>query len=98
MKREDPTTKPEYYIKKIKTFFKWNKCDICGFEFRRELMWGFTIMCGLNWGRDYIICTNCCRTIDAVDKHRTKLINYRPPAPPITPSGNVEPSKPWPRC
>jgi hypothetical protein len=51
---------------KLKTFFKWNKCEICGQEFRREQGWWFRTlndMCHPNywWPAEYV-CGDCIKT------------------------------------
>ena len=89
MKRE--VKKPVNWFKDLiwetYTFFLWKKCDVCGFEFRREKLWEIIV-----WPRSkqdkkhpHIVCKHCCPTIEDAIKYREDFYNKRPAPPPPPP-------------
>lgn len=79
-------------IKKIKTLFKWIKCDKCGYEFRREYIWEVILL--KRKVDDVIIhfikyvCLNCCTTLEDVENYRLNKVGDRPQTPTKHPQGN----------
>jgi hypothetical protein len=89
MKRVPAHKKPEYGIEKIKTWFKWIRCDVCGNEFRKEPIWKVFIFSDIKiWSNRFDhVCQGCAKSLEDVIKYRQNIRNKMtiPPAPPAPP-------------
>jgi len=88
MKR-DP--KPKYEpLRGYFSIFFWQKCEVCGKEFRREKGYWF------EWfGKDLYLCGDCCKSKDharAIACNYPGSVNGYMPDPPYT---NVSKSRYW---
>jgi hypothetical protein len=87
MKRQPYKNPLKYYCYgKIKEWFKWNKCKICGQEFRREKGWWVRTlndMCHPSfWYPPEYICKDCIKTDEEMIAYLKAEESKRPIFPP----------------
>jgi len=77
-----------YTVELIKTFFGWNRCKICGREFRREQGWLIKVLSQVTIYRGYgaiqpfttiYVCCKCKPNIESATLYAKSLYKPRPP-------------------